>query len=170
MRTGVELSNAKTNGRTADGLAMLEWSVRQGIRFCSWSVETVYTSATRSLAQKLAAELPGSVAFGVFDGVNFGAPQNRWARRFSNPRQLAGPCWIAERIIPLDRTRLVMSTPEIIKRINEAPACGRVSMDEAIRTASIKLPKGATHVKNSSPLKEGTALRPERPGFRSPPW
>ena len=77
MRTGVELSNAKTNGRTADGLAMLEWSVRQGIHFCSWSVETVYTGATRSLAQKMAAELPGSVAFGVFDGVNFGAPQNR---------------------------------------------------------------------------------------------
>ena len=63
-------------------------------------------------------------------------------------------------VLPLDRTRLVLSTPEIIKRINEAPACGRVSMDEAIRTASIKLPKGATHVKNSSLLKEGTALRP----------
>jgi hypothetical protein len=130
----VELSNAKTNGRTADGLAMLEWSVRQGVKYRSWSVETVYTSATRTLAQKMATELPDRVAFGVYDGVNFGAPQNR--------------------------VRLVLSTPKIIKRLNEAPACGRVSMDDAFRTAGIVLPSGATHVKNSSPLKEGTALRP----------
>jgi hypothetical protein len=130
----VELSNAKTNGRTADGLAILEWSVRQGVKYCSWSIETVYTSATRRLAQKMAAELPDRVAFGVFDGVNFGAPQNR--------------------------VRLVLSTPEIIKRLNEAPACGRVSMEEAFRRARVPLPKGASHVKNSAPLKEGTALRP----------
>ena len=130
----VELSNAKTNGRTADGLAILEWSVRQGVKYCSWSVETVYTSATRRLAQKMAAELPGNVAFGVYDAINFGAPQNR--------------------------VRLVLSTPEIIRRINEAPACERMSMEAAFRTAGIVLPAGTTHVKNSSPLKEGTALRP----------
>ena len=130
----VELSNAKTNGRTADGLAMLEWSVRQGVKYRSWSVETVYTSATRTLAQKMATELPDRVAFGVYDGVNFGAPQNR--------------------------VRLVLSTPEIIRRINEAPACERMSMEAAFRTAGIVLPAGTTHVKNSSPLKEGTALRP----------
>lgn len=74
------------------------------------------------------------MAFGVYDGINFGAPQNR--------------------------VRLVLSTPKIIKRINEAPASGRVSMDEAFMRARVPLPKGASHVKNSAPLKEGTALRP----------
>ena len=97
-------------------------------------METVYTSPTRRLAQKMAAELPGRVAFGVYDGVNFSCPQNR--------------------------VRLVLSTPETIKRLNEAPGCGRVSMEEAFRRAGVPLPTGSSHVKNSSPLKEGTALRP----------
>ena len=135
-----ELSNAKRGPRSESGLEMLRWSVEMGTKYDSFSLETVHTSATLALAKAQTAANPTRVVYGVYDAVNFGAAQTR--------------------------VRLIIATPAIIRRLNEAPASARVSVEDAFRAARVALPAGATHVRNSSPSKEGSNIRPiQGPAF-----
>ena len=135
-----ELSNAKRGPRSESGLEMLRWSVEMGTKYHSFSVETVHTGATLALAKAQAAANPARVAYGVYDAVNFGAAQTR--------------------------VRLIIATPAIIRRLNEAPASARVSVEDAFRAAGVAIPAGATHVRNSSPSKDGSNIRPiQGPAF-----
>ena len=129
-----ELSNAKSGARSNYGVEILEWSVGVGSRYDSFSVETVFTGQTRAIAEQLAAAQPERVAFGIYDSQYFSTPQTR--------------------------VRLIISNPQIIKRLNEAPASARVSVGDAFRAAGVSIPAGATHIKNSSPITEGTNIRP----------
>ena len=105
-----ELSNAKSGKRLeAEGIAMLRWSVEIGGQYHSFSVETVYTAHTLALAKEMVVEQPEVIKFGVYDAINFSAPQSR--------------------------VRLIISTPQIIKRLNEAPASARVSVEDAFNAA-----------------------------------
>jgi len=85
------------------------------------------------IAKELAAN-DGRIAHGVYDAVNFGAPQNR--------------------------QRLIIATPTIIKRLNESPISQRVSVRDAFAREGITIPKESTHIKNTSRITDGTALRP----------
>lgn len=129
-----ELSNAKRGVRSNYGVEMLKWSVEIGARYDSFSVETVFTGQTQAIAKGLAAAQPGRVAFGVYDSQNFSTPQTR--------------------------VRLIISTPQIVKRLNEAPVSTRVSVEDAFCAAGVLIPSGATHIKNSSPITDGTNIRP----------
>jgi hypothetical protein len=103
-------------------------------------VETVHTGRTLALAKKMATARPGRVAYGVYDAVNFGCAQNR--------------------------VRLIIATPAIVRRLNEAPASVRVSIEDAFRSFGVQIPAGATHVKNSSTVVNGTNVRPiQGPAF-----
>ena len=111
-----------------------------GTKYDSFSVETVHTGATLALAKAQATANPARVAYGIYDSVNFGAAQTR--------------------------VRLIIATPAIIRRLNEAPASARVSVEDAFRAAGVALPAGATHVRNSSPSKDGSNIRPiQGPAF-----
>lgn len=136
-----ELSNAKSGKRLeAEGIAMLRWSVEIGAQYHSFSVETVYTAHTLALAKEMVVEQPEVIKFGVYDAINFSAPQSR--------------------------VRLIISTPQIIKRLNEAPASARVSVEDAFNAERMELPPGATHLKNSSPVVDGSNVRPiQGPAF-----
>ena len=136
-----ELSNAKSGKRLeAEGIAMLRWSVEIGAQYHSFSVETVYTAHTLALAKEMVVEQPEVIKFGVYDAINFSAPQSR--------------------------VRLIISTPQIIKRLNEAPASARVSVEDAFNAERVELPPGATHLKNSSPVVDGSNVRPiQGPAF-----
>jgi len=135
-----ELSNAKRGPRSESGLEMLRWSVGVGTRYHSFSVETVHTGTTLAFAKAQAASAPTLVAYGIYDAVNFGAAQSR--------------------------VRLILATPSIIRRLNEAPASVRLSIQDAFRAAGVAIPPGATHVKNSSPSRDGTNIRPiQGPAF-----
>ena len=135
-----ELSNAKRGPRSDSGLEMLRWSVEMGTKYDSFSVETVHTSATLAFAKAQAAAHPIRVAYGVYNSINFGAAQTR--------------------------VRLILATPRIIRRLNEAPASARVSVEDAFRAAGVAIPAGATHVRNSSPSKDGSNIRPiQGPAF-----
>jgi hypothetical protein len=129
-----ELSNAKSGVRSNCGVEMLKWSVEAGSKYDSFSVETVFTGQTQAIAKELAAAQPDRVAFGVYDSQNFSTPQTR--------------------------VRLIISTPQIIRCMNEAPASAHVSVEEAFRAAGVPIPAGATHLKNSSPITDGTKIRP----------
>ena len=135
-----ELSNAKRGPRSDSGLEMLRWSVEMGTKYDSFSVETVHTSATLAFAKAQAAAHPTRVAYGVYNSINFGAAQTR--------------------------VRLILATQTIIRRLNEAPASARVSVEDAFRAAGVAIPAGATHVRNSSPSKDGSNIRPiQGPAF-----
>ena len=129
-----ELSNAKSGARSDYGIMMLRWSIETGSRYESFSVETVHTGQTLALAKQMATARPGKVAYGVYDAVNFSCAQNRM--------------------------RLIVATPDIIKQLNEAPAASRVSIEDAFRSNGVPIPAGATHVKNSSAVVDGTNVRP----------
>ena len=119
---------------------MLRWSVEMGTNYHSFSTETVHTGATLAFAKARAAANPTRVAYGVYDAVNFGAAQTR--------------------------VRLIIATPAIIRRLNEAGASARVSVEDAFRAAGVAIPAGATHVRNSSPSKDGSNIRPiQGPAF-----
>ena len=135
-----ELSNAKRGPRSESGFEMLRWSVEMGTKYHSFSTETVHTGATLAFAKAQAAANPTRVAYGVYDAVNFGAAQTR--------------------------VRLIIATPVIIRRLNEAQASARVSVEDAFRAAGVAIPAGATHVRNSSPSKDGSNIRPiQGPAF-----
>ena len=135
-----ELSNAKRGPRSESGLEMLRWSVEIGTKYHSFSLETVYTGATLAFAKAQATANLTRVAYGIYDSVNFGAAQTR--------------------------VRLIIATPAIIRRLNEAPASARVSVEDAFRAAKVAIPAGATHVRNSSPSKDGSNIRPiQGPAF-----
>ena len=111
-----------------------------GTKYHSFSVETVHTGATLALAKAQATANPARVAYGIYDSVNFGAAQTR--------------------------IRLIIATPAIIRRLNEAPASARVSVEDAFHAARVAIPAGATHVRNSSPSKDGSNIRPiQGPAF-----
>ena len=111
-----------------------------GTKYHSFSVETVHTGATLAFAKAQATANPARVAYGIYDSVNFGAAQTR--------------------------VRLIIATPAIIRRLNEAPASARVSVEDAFRAARVAIPAGATHVRNSSPSKDGSNIRPiQGPAF-----
>ena len=129
----VDLSHAKRGARSEEGVAMLKSSIGVGLRYHSFSVETVFTSETLRIAKE-SAEEDDRISHGVYDAINFGAPQNR--------------------------QRLIIATQGIIKRLNEAPISRRLSVLDAFRNAGVSIPKGGTHMKNSSLLTEGTSLRP----------
>ena len=115
-------------------------SVEVGIKYHSFSVDTVHTSATLKFAKGQAAAAPTRIAYGIYDAVNFGAAQTR--------------------------VRLILATPAIIRRLNEAPASARVSIEDAFRAAGVAIPAGATHIRNSSPSKDGSNIRPiQGPAF-----
>ena len=135
-----ELSNAKSGARSNYGIEMLRWSIEVGSLHDSFSVETVHTGQTLALAKGMTTATPGRVAYGVYDAINFGCAQNR--------------------------VRLIIATPDIIKRLNEAPASARVSVEDAFRANGVPIPHGATHVKNSSVVVERANLRPvQGPAF-----
>ena len=135
-----ELSNAKRGGRSGYGFQMLEWSIKTGSRYHSFSVDTVHTGATLAFAKAQAAANPTRVAYGVYDAVNFGAAQTR--------------------------VRLLLATPSIIRRLNEAAVSVRVSVEDAFRATGVAIPDGATHIRNSSPSRHGTNMRPiQGPAF-----
>ena len=130
-----ELSNAKSGKRCeADGLEMLRWSVHVGAGYASFSIETVHTSSTLALAKEVSTADPEHIAYGIYDGINFSAPQSR--------------------------VRLVISTPSIIKQLNEAPASARISVENAFCAEGVQLPLGATHIKNSTPISSRANIRP----------
>lgn len=135
-----ELSNAKRGPRSESGLAMLQWSLQVGAKYNSFSIETVHTGTTLAFAKAQAAAAPTRIAYGIYDAINFGAAQTR--------------------------VRLILATPSIIRRLNEAAASARVSIQDAFRAAGVAIPKGATHVRNSSPSKDGSNIRPiQGPAF-----
>ena len=74
------------------------------------------------------------MAFGIYDAADFGAPQNR--------------------------VRLLLAPPVLIRRLNETPACERVSMAQGLHAAGVAVPQGATHVKNSSWSNGSANVRP----------
>jgi|TARA_B110001469_G_C9357461_1_gene187639 hypothetical protein len=96
--------------------------------------ETVYTGATLAFAKAQATANPTCVDYGIYGSVNFGAAQTR--------------------------VRLIIATPAIIRRLNEAPVSARFSVIDAFRAAGVAIPAGATHVRNSSPSKDGSNIRP----------
>ena len=129
-----ELSNAKSGPRSGQGMELLAWSVETAVCYESFSIETVHTSQTLAFARDATERQPEHIAWGVYDAVNFGAAQTR--------------------------VRLVIATPAIIRRLNEAPAAVRLSIDDAFRAAGATIPAGSTHVKNSSAVVDGTNIRP----------
>ena len=129
-----ELSNAKSGPRSGQGMELLAWSVETAVCYESFSIETVHTSQTLAFARDATERQPEHIAWGVYDAVNFGAAQAR--------------------------VRLVIATPAIIRRLNEAPAAVRLSIDDAFRAAGATIPAGSTHVKNSSAVVDGTNIRP----------
>ena len=135
-----ELSSAKRGPRSESGLEMLRWSVEMGTQYESYSVETVHAGATLAFVKAQAAANPIRVAYGVYNAINFGAAQTR--------------------------VRLIIATPAIIRRLNEAPVSARISVQDAFRAAGVAIPPGATHVRNSSPSKDGSNIRPiQGPAF-----
>ena len=131
-----ELSNAKSGKRceARDGLKMLRWSVHIGAGYASFSIETVHTSSTLALAKEVSTADSEHIAYGIYNGVNFSAPQSR--------------------------VRLVISTPSIIRQLNEAPASARTSVENAFCAEGIQLPIGATHIKNSTSVSSRANIRP----------
>ena len=111
-----------------------------GTQYESYSVETVHAGATLAFVKAQAAANPIRVAYGVYNAINFGAAQTR--------------------------VRLIIATPAIIRRLNEAPASTHVSVQDAFCAAGVALPAGSTHVRNSSPSKDGSNIRPiQGPAF-----
>eukprot|EP00966_Prymnesium_polylepis_P189150 4382227-Prymnesium_polylepis.6 len=139
-----ELSNAKSGARSDYGIKMLRWSIETGSRYASFSVETVHTGQTLAIAEQMAAARPRKVAYGVYDAVNFGCAQNR--------------------------VRLIVATPAVVRRLNEATSSPRISIEDAFRSNGTLIPAGTTHVKNSSTVVNGTNVRPiQGPALRAVP-
>lgn len=138
-----ELSIARRDPKadTSGGLRMMRWAVTLVLERDdrSWSLENVPTRATRALMTELAATYPERVAFGVFDSVDYGSPQNRL-------RLIAGP-------------------PLLIRLLQGIPCARHVSVRDAFERAGKELP--ATHFKNQTRSQSGgpTMRRVETQSF-----
>ena len=138
-----ELSIARRDPKadTSGGLRMMRWAVTLVLERGdhSWSLENVSTKATRALMTELAAIYPERVAFGVFDSVDYGSPQNRL-------RLIAGP-------------------PLLIRLLQSIPCARHVSVRDAFERTGKELP--ATHFKNQTKSQSGgpTIRRVETQSF-----
>ena len=106
-----------------EGPEMLRWSLNEAVKYQSFSVDTICSAETKAVCAEVAAA-HSCVAYAEFDAVDFGVPQTR--------------------------KRLIISTPAILTKLHERPAEPQVSVKAAFAKAGVAIPRGATHVKNSS--------------------
>ena len=118
-----------TEEERSGGLDELRWCIEEVLRrdYTSFSVENVSTPLTVGVAKEMRSKLCGRVDFLILDAAEYGSPS--------------------------DRTRLIVSTPAIVKHLKEVPV-KRVSVRQAFEAEGLTLP--ATHIKNNTRARDGS--------------
>jgi len=133
-----QISSANTTCRDKEyGISALKWAIEMGMKYQSWSVETVVSKSSHDVVKPLQEQhkTTGLLDFVELDAQMVGDPQTR-------KRIIIGPC-------------------ELIAAIKTAPPCRIVSVKEAFDRAKVQIPPGSTHTKNASKSNGGGSnIRP----------
>ena len=118
-----------TEEERSGGLDELRWCIEEVLRrgYTSFSVENVSTPLTVNVAKEMRSKHCGRLDFLILDAAEYGSPS--------------------------DRTRLIVSTPAIVKHLKEVPV-KRVSVRQAFEAEGLTLP--ATHIKNNTRARDGS--------------
>ena len=118
-----------TEEERSGGLDELRWCIEEVLRrgYTSFSVENVSTPLTVDVAKEMRSKHCGRLDFLILDAAEYGSPS--------------------------DRTRLIVSTPAIVKHLKEVPV-KRVSVRQAFEAEGLTLP--ATHIKNNTRARDGS--------------
>ena len=122
-----QISSANTACRDKEyGINALKWAIETGMKYQSWSVETVVSKSSHDVVKPLRDEhkTTGLLDFVELDAQMVGDPQTR-------KRLIIGPCGM-------------------INAIKTAPPCRIVSVKEAFERVNVQIPPGSTHTKNTS--------------------
>jgi len=128
------LSKARAGSASAASVAAALEGVRAAVQlvlergYTSWSLENVATPAVVACVRALSELHPARVAFVVLDAADYGVPSNR--------------------------TRLLASTPAVVRALKERPV-RRVSVAEAFAAAELPLP--AEFLKSNTTNRDGSA-------------
>ena len=133
-----QISSANTTCRDKEyGISALKWAIETGMKYQSWSVETVVSKSSHGVVKPLRGQhkKTGLLDFVELDAQMVGDPQTR-------KRIIIGPC-------------------DLIAAIKTAPPCRIVSVKEAFERAQVQIPPGSTHTKNASKSNgDGSNIRP----------
>jgi site-specific DNA-cytosine methylase len=133
-----QISSANTACRDKEyGINALKWAIATGMKYESWSVETVVSKSSHDVVKPLRDEHKTT---GLLDFVELDA-------------QMVGD--------PQTRKRLIIGPHRMINAIKTAPPCRIVSVKEAFDRAKVQIPPGSTHTKNASKSNgDGSNIRP----------
>jgi len=127
------LSKARAGSASASSVATALDAVRWCVQlvldkgYSSWSMENVATPAVVACVAELARQHPDRVAHLTLDAADYAVGSNR--------------------------TRLIVSTPAVIKALKELPV-KRVSVAEALEAAGLAMP--AEYIKSNTTNRDGT--------------
>ena len=133
-----QISSANSTCRNKEyGISALKWAIEMGMKYQSWSVETVVSKSSHDVVKPLQAQhkTTGLLDFVELDAQAVGDPQTR--------------------------KRIIIGPRRLITAIKTAPPCRIVSVKDAFDRENVKIPPGATHTKNASKSNgNGSNIRP----------
>ena len=128
------LSRARAGSATAEevetGTNLLKWSLDQIVEkgYKHFSLEDVATPQTRAVIEPYRAKYPERIAYTTIECADYNVPQTR--------------------------SRLIASTPAVIRGLKETPV-QRLSISDALAIANHTLPDGVTHMKSNTTTRGG---------------